>query len=97
MAAIGYSKSNKIKKVDIIKGTILRPQGWAVPYKGSPTGYVGGYSTGSRIVIVSDPTTGKILNSTIWHEWCESILDSNRFIGDLIARHKEIDKASKMK
>lgn len=97
MYKLGYNKPSKVNKIDIIPGTTLRPLGWAIFDKHSPTKYVGGYTLGSTIVLVSDPNTGAILDSSIRHEWCESILDANGFVGSLDDRHVEINKAERLK
>lgn len=74
-----YKSLHGIKRVRVIDGTIKRPMGWAVECAASPTGYAGGWTDQHRreIVAVADPTDGRILDSTLRHEWAEAILWAN--------------------
>jgi hypothetical protein len=95
MWAIGYQPRHKVKRVEIVDGTVKRPQGWAIPEPASPTGYAGGGCLGNRIYLVRDPVRKTLIDSTIRHEWKHAILDANYFAGKLDAQHAEIQRSEK--
>lgn len=75
---IGVDRKHKVLKFEVRKGEVLRPAGWAVPHPGSPTGYAGGYATDKNITLISNPTTGDIVRSSMCHEWAEAILQAKK-------------------
>lgn len=75
---IGVDRKHKVIKFTVRKGEVPRPAGWAVPHKGSPTGYAGGYATDKMITLISNPATGKVVRSSMCHEWAEAILQAKK-------------------
>ena len=71
---IGVDRRHKVIEFKVRKGEVLRPGGWAVPHKGSPTGYAGGYATEKTITLICNPTTGDVVRASMCHEWAEAIL-----------------------
>lgn len=75
---IGVDRKHKVIKFEVRKGAVLRPAGWVVPHKGSPTGYAGGYASDKIITLISNPTTGEVVRSSMCHEWAEAILQAKK-------------------
>lgn len=75
---IGVERHHKVIRLKVRPGEVLRPAGWAVSHKGSPTGYAGGYATDKHITLVSVPTTGDVVRSSMCHEWAEAILQAKK-------------------
>lgn len=71
---IGVDRRHKVIEFKVRKGEVLRPAGWAVPHQSSPTGYAGGYASSTIITLISNPTTGDVVRSSMCHEWAEAIL-----------------------
>lgn len=94
-----HSSKHQVRRVEIVPGTVKRPLGWAVPLALSPSGYAGGWvaanrnGEATRIVLVCDPNTGEIMDSSAAHEWGEAILFTGG-ITDLDKRHQMLTSAS---
>lgn len=93
LAAIGQPlRGHTVKRIDLQPGTVLRPKGWAIPDANSPTGYVGAYSTGTRIVLICAPDWTSPNTGALAHEWAENLLLRAK-VWSQEERHRIIKKA----
>jgi len=93
LTAIGIKlRGPTVKTVEYQRGEVKRPKGWAIRDPNSPTGYVGAYSTGTRIVIVTAPDGSAPNVSALPHEWAENMLLRAK-VWNQEERHRIIKKA----
>ena len=89
-------RRHNIKKVDVRPGTDLRPGGWALPCKSSPTGWAGGWREAGRLVFVCNPITGEVRDAVMAHEWAHVLMDLNSKIWGIAAQHAAMREAGLM-
>lgn len=89
-----YLRKHKIREIEIRKGEVIRPQGWAIASSASPTGYAGELCGSRKITLVADPDTGAVNDKTIIHGWAHALMDyANVHRGNAHEQHKIMARA----